>query len=89
MNPIIHSGVVSPVPTPPRYRNRAERRAGDRKTRKLRRALGLYDPIYPPAAFVTSIPRYIRRHHRWLKGGTTRKHRRERARVLRITRGLL
>lgn len=87
MNPIIHSGVVENVPTPPRYRNRAERRAGIRADRKLRRALGLYSPVQRPTP--APIPRYIRRHTRWLAGGTTRKHKRERARVLRITKAKL
>ena len=69
--------------------NRAMRRSGTRATRKARRLLGAYSPIVQPGSRPAPIPRYIRRHTRWLAGGTTRKHKRERARVLRITRAVL
>lgn len=89
MIPVIHSGVVTPVGAPHIAHNRAERRSGVRADRKLRRALGAYSPIVAPGSRPAPIPRYIRRHTRWLAGGTTRKHKRERARVIRISRRYL
>ena len=66
--------------------NRAERRGGARKDRKIRRLLGYYSPVVPKGSRPAPIPRYVRRHTRWLGGGSTRKHKRERARVIRLTR---
>jgi hypothetical protein len=61
--------------------NRAERRAGPRSTRKVRRLLGFYSPIRKPENQPT--PRYVRRHMKNWPGMATRRARKERARVQR------
>ena len=61
--------------------NRAERRGGFRKDRKLRRLLGAYSPIARPTP--SPLPRYVRRHMKQWPGMATRRARRERARIQR------
>lgn len=66
--------------------NRAERRGGFRRDRKLRRLLGAYSPVNAKAQFIAvpSMQRYARRHmNRWTSMAT-RRSRKERARVQRL-----
>lgn len=62
--------------------------------RARRRAIGMWGSIWRwdtngTEMERTFVPRYIRRHQRWLKGGNSRKVRRERARVIRMTKARL